>query len=483
MTRDDPSPEPASTRNSPADAAASLASSNEMGHVARQLSSRIGRLILSPSRRRLARRSRELRRRLTGAPHRVDYFHQVDDAYAHLAAQALDALRERYAIELRPQLVEPELGPNQPEPELLASLARRDAAAVAPHYALEFDGAEPPAADATRLGQRILAAAAPDSFGGRAVRVGQALWRGDKDALEALASELGTADEARTARALAAGNRLREKLGHYSGAMFHYAGEWYWGVDRLYHLEARLQELGAANSDAGPRFPRPEIPMHPVPDAARMQLEVYPSLRSPYTAIGFEKALALAEATGVQLEVRPVLPMVMRGVPVTFRKGLYIMQDTKRESETLGVDFGRMIDPIGEPVRRAYSLWPWAKQRGAGNALLAAFLRAAFAEGVDTSRVAGLRQVVETAGLPWLEAAAIVGDRGWEAELEANRLTLYEEMGLWGVPSFRLRGPAGEPDFSSWGQDRLWLLAREIQRRGQLPSAPPVREPQPPRST
>ena len=22
--------------------------------------------------------------------------------------------------------------------------------------------------------------------------------------------------------------------------MFHYGGEWYWGVDRLYHLEQRL---------------------------------------------------------------------------------------------------------------------------------------------------------------------------------------------------------------------------------------------------
>ena len=32
------------------------------------------------------------------------------------------------------------------------------------------------------------------------------------------------------------GNNLRNKLGHYSGAMFYYEGEWYWGVDRLYHL-------------------------------------------------------------------------------------------------------------------------------------------------------------------------------------------------------------------------------------------------------
>ena len=53
-----------------------------------------------------------------------------------------------------------------------------------------------------------------------------------------------------------AGNNLRSKLGHYSGAMFYYEGEWYWGVDRLYHLEARLKSLGADKSpDQPPLYP------------------------------------------------------------------------------------------------------------------------------------------------------------------------------------------------------------------------------------
>lgn len=36
----------------------------------------------------------------------------------------------------------------------------------------------------------------------------------------------------------------RETLGHYSGAMLYYGGEWYWGIDRLHYLEARLETLG-----------------------------------------------------------------------------------------------------------------------------------------------------------------------------------------------------------------------------------------------
>ena len=128
--------------------------------------------------------------------------------------------------------------------------------------------------------------------------------------------------------------------------------------------------------------------------------------------------------------------------------------------------FGKMLDPIGEPTRKAFSLWPHAREQGRGNEYLAAFLSAAFAEGVDTSVEKGLRTVVEAAGLSWPEARAKIGDNAYEDILETNRLAMVEEMGLWGVPSFRLRGPAEEPELVAWGQDRLWLVSREIQRRG-----------------
>jgi 2-hydroxychromene-2-carboxylate isomerase len=365
-----------------------------------------------------------------------------------------------------------ERGPNLPEPELLASLACRDAAWVAPHYGLAFpEKPVTPGAAAVERAERVLAAVKPERFADTAVRLGERLWSGDVAGLEQAVAGGELASEAALRGVLAAGQALRRKLGHYSSATFYYAGEWYWGVDRLYHLEARLRDLGVARSGGGQRYPRPAIPMQPVPRAGELSLEVFPSLRSPYTAIGFEKAVELARATGVPLHVRPVLPMVMRGVPVTFRKGIYIFRDTRRESETLGVPFGSFLDPIGRPVRRGYSLWPFARDQGRGAELLAAFLRAAFAEGRDTGSDTGMRHVVERAGLDWQAARPHLDDPAWEPELEANRLAMYE-MGLWGVPSFRLQGPAGEPDLALWGQDRLWLLGREIQRRGRLQRLP-----------
>ena len=37
--------------------------------------------------------------------------------------------------------------------------------------------------------------------------------------------------------------------------------------------------------------------------------------------------------------------------------------------------------------------------------------------------------------------------------------------GLWGVPSFRLLDENTKEILALWGQDRLWLFAREIQRQ------------------
>jgi 2-hydroxychromene-2-carboxylate isomerase len=251
--------------------------------------------------------------------------------------------------------------------------------------------------------------------------------------------------------------------------MFYYGGEWYWGVDRMHHLERRLVGLGAERSGVAlPIAPRPAAEAGTQRDSGRITLQFFLSLRSPYTAVVYDRVLDLAKRTGVNLELLPVLPMVMRGVPATFTKGKYIFTDAAREARTARVPYGKLVDPIGEPVERAFALFPWAREQGRGAEWLGSFLRAAFAEGIDTSRDAGLRRVVERAGLPWEGARLQLGGEGaetWRDELEANRRTLYDELGLWGVPSFRVQGPGGWPDLATWGQDRLWLVAAELRAR------------------
>ncbi len=412
------------------------------------------------------RRTAEVRRRLRGKAHEVHYFHEVADPYSHLAAQVLPSLVARYDVELVPHLVGE--ADSVPERAMLAAYARKDAADVAPAYGLEFPrDAGPPDVDLTRRATRLVASLSGDTFVTRAAQVGAALWSGDRGQLEKLSQEMPRAEEDEARAAVAAGSALRKRMGHYSGAMFAYGGEWYWGVDRLGHLEQRLRELGLArdSSDVSYLVSRPGPGHLPgaEPDSPPV-LEYFPSLRSPYTYISMERVYDLRRRYGVELRLRPVLPMVMRGMTVPLAKRMYIMLDTKREAEEEGLPFGRVADPVGEPVERGFALYGFARSRGREAEYLLSFARGVFAEGIDAGTEDGLRRIAERAGLVWEEAQESRSDESWREELEANRQAMFG-AGLWGVPSFRLLAGDGHPEFATWGQDRIWLIEQAIQKR------------------
>lgn len=397
--------------------------------------------------------------------HTVEYFHQVDDGYSHLAVQALASLAERYDIDLECHLVDGPAGANAPEPELLINLSRYDASKIAPHYKLNFpENLDAPTSNLLKLARSILANLNNQDFIAHAATVGHALWSGSEATLQELGKVHGFSSLEEEKAKYENGNIRRDSLKHYAGAMFYYGGEWYWGIDRLYHLEQRLADLGADRlPDTPVIMPKQEVKAGQLRDNGSLTLEVFPSVRSPYTAMIFDRALELAKTTGVALHVRPILPMVMRGVSATREKGIYIFSDAAREARASNVPFGQFYDPIGEPSRRCFSLYPWACTQGKGNELLSSFLSAAFAEGVNTNKESGLRYVVEKAGLEWASAKQVVGQDGWQDTLEENRLVMYES-GLWGAPSFRLLDRNNQVVLALWGQDRLWLVAKEIER-------------------
>ncbi|MGB0669717.1 MAG: 2-hydroxychromene-2-carboxylate isomerase, partial [Porticoccaceae bacterium] len=89
----------------------------------RLLSSKVMTQVISPQRLESRRQKIEKQRRSEGAKYLVEYFHQLDDGYSHLAAQLLHSLSQRYDIELRCYLVTGPSGKNAVEPELLLKLA------------------------------------------------------------------------------------------------------------------------------------------------------------------------------------------------------------------------------------------------------------------------------------------------------------------------------------------------------------------------
>lgn len=361
------------------------------------LISSIAQRITSAERQASLRAREERRRRAAGEPHRVDYFHQPDDPYSNLLAQVLPELTARYEIDLRCHIVSPPEDWAAPERTKLIAYSRLDAQRLAAKAGLSADVA---------------------------ISV-----NGD------------------------VGDALRRKLGHYLGGMLHYGGEWYWGLDRLHFLEQRLAELGARKPGA-PGVPIYAQPVSPLPDAkpgTGGDLHFYLSFRSPYTYIAAQRAKALADAYGLDLKLRFVLPMVMRGLPVPPAKRNYITLDAAREARRVGVPFGRVADPVGRPVERGYSLLPWAVREGRGFDYCLAFMRAVWSQGVDAGSDAGMRRIVEAAGLNWVAARAIIDNSDWRGEAEENRHELMS-LGLWGVPSFRFNAVA------TWGQDRLWVI-------------------------
>ena len=441
--------------------------------LARTIRSAVMRRFADPALRESRRSKAEQRRQREGRPHEVLYFHQPDDPYSQLAAQTLQPLLQRYDIRLLPKVVAAPTPIAIHEQGLWDHWAATDAAAIAPHHGLQYHAAQQRDPAQRALARRVLLSTQePLGFALLAGRVSTALAAPTGEALQALAAELVLPSAARAEQQLAENFRLRHRLGHYLGAMFYYEGEWYWGIDRLHYLEERLQALGARRRDAtaGGCAPRAALPAPLTSaDQPRLQLEFFPSLRSPYTQLSYGRLRELVQRYPVDLVVRPVLPMMMRGVKADRRKGQYILFDTQREAERLGIAFGNLWDPFGKPILRAYSLFPWARDQGRGFEYLQVYSQAVWSERVDAWSLAGLQRIVERAGLSWAEAQQVLDNPDWQAEMEANLQDMLA-AGSWGVPTLRLLGQTTADDLTVWGQDRLWLIEAEIIRR--LATAP-----------
>lgn len=409
------------------------------------------------------------KRRILGQQHQVKYFHQVDDPYSLLAAQLLPKLTAAYKIDLEVVIVPSPDKVDAPEQALLRQYANQDCQRIAPYYGLDYTPFyREPCKDLINLAQTILLQVqSPELMPGYIKTVSNALVQNHRGTLEQLAKslsiDLDASRQVETQKQLKQNHQLRKGLGHYSGAMFFYGSQWYWGVDRFCYLEKDLikQDLNRENHLIVNRPTFKHLQNNKPNDVT---LEYYFSLRSPYTYVSMQRVFELADNLNIKLALRPVLPMMMRGVPATMAKGKYIFSDAKREAdEVFNVSFGDICDPFGKPVERGYALFYWALSQKKGRRFALNFCRAAFSKKADLNKDSALRLVVENSGLDWTTAQTHLKHREWQDLLEQNRLTLYKEMGLWGVPSFRLTLPGQDP-INLWGADRLWLIEDQVHR-------------------
>lgn len=396
-------------------------------------------------------------RPLLGKPAPLELYYEPGDPHSHLCAQLLPALQARLRSEIRIYIVGEPAAPLYPEAGKQRQFALQDAIRVAPAYGLQFpENAQLPDSRA-----RPAAATALLEYSGSS-RV-QAFVRREREVVAALWAGQ-TAEPRRDATAdprLLRANRRRHKLGHYLPGMWQFDGEWFWGVDRLQHLAQRLRARNLLDGDApiapfdasGARLPLLDQP----PPA----LEFFFSFRSPYSYLAAVQMCALQPRLGVDLNIRPVLPMVMRGLKVPVAKRLYIVRDVYREARDLGIAFGRIADPVGAGAQRCLTLFPLAGDTARQLAFIQSASEAVWSQAVDVASERGLRHVCARAGLDWAQARERLLMGPSLDYAEANRQALFA-AGFWGVPSFRLG------NFGTWGRDRLWLVEELLRRSGAL---------------
>ena len=410
----------------------------------------------------------EMKRRLLNKDHHIDIYLRINDPYSYLLVQVIAKFELRYAINIQFKVIQQLQQDMYPEEAMWHDNGFIDATHLAKLYTLKFP------------------AAAPDE---NLMRVRQGtgcllqLENQQEDRWQQVSlvferywfQQPSTSDlvlDTRLEQRLAQNERDLHQQGHYMSAMLHYAGEWYWGLDRLDHLEKRLNALGLAHNKAIDEvvFNKTYIdfcqqpPLITPPTSSKNQqsdkkLVLFFSIRSPYSYIGLQQAIKLAEYYQLPLEIKPILPMIMRGLLVPKVKKMYIFHDTKREAKKLGLDYGFVADPLGAGVERCYCLFSYAQSLGCEQQFILNYALAVNAQGIRAETDAGLKLIVQRSGMDWDHAQTLLTssaiDREWRQWAEDNRQQMLAQ-GSWGVPSFQYG------DLLLWGQDRLAIIEQAI---------------------
>ena len=430
----------------------------------REIMPYLARIATSHRLQRLRRSMAERRRVRHKQPHRVTVYLRLNDPYSFVLLQVLPSLADRYPLQYEFRTVlnlQPEM---YPAPRMWENNAFQDGAYLAALYDLDYPQDRPastPELD-RQLTSQLLHWELQPGYLDNALALFKAYWQGDAALVQAQVDPRVTGNVECYQHHLQANESLLQAEGHYLSGMLYYGGEWYWGLDRLVHLERRLNELSLAPGNTQLAFDRGYRDFCRLGSAGQLSDErrvtpvvVYFSMRSPYSYLGLVRARQLAGHYRIPLVVKPVLPMVMRRMQVPRAKSFYITRDVKREADKYGMDFGFIADPLGRGVERCYALYDFAQAAGKGQEFLESCARGVWAEGIRSDTDAGLQALVERVGLDWQQARPLLANDSWRLWAQENLAELYAN-GLWGVPSFTY----GE--LRVFGQDRLDCIERAI---------------------
>jgi 2-hydroxychromene-2-carboxylate isomerase len=407
------------------------------------------------------RQVRLVNRKLQGQPATLDIFLKTDDPYSYLLLQALPSIEKRFEVIFKFHVFQKIDSDMFPRLDMWLDYTKYDAYHLAKLYELRFPSQdELPVINKELTNNLSLALVNIENhkeFIPKSIKLFEQYW------FQATTPAVYDALIKQNQRKLSENFVLLKKSGHYSGAMVYFEGEWYWGLDRLDHLEKRLIGLGLTHSKKeSVHFNRTYETFCKAPPSAmggdkQTPLVLYWSARSPYSYIALERAIMLCAHYKIPLMIKPVLPMMMRGMNVPDTKKIYIFLDTKREASKLGLPYGCVADPLGAAVERCYSLVEYAKSENKYHDFLLSFAKGVNSQGIRAETDKGLKTIVTRCGLDWNIAKHKLKDQNWRVLADKNLEEMYS-VGCWGVPTICYR------DCHFWGQDRFSIMENQILR-------------------
>ncbi len=433
-----------------------------MPSISRKLSPFLSQLLTSDKLLSISRRDFALKTKLLPQLDYITFYHRLDDPYSLLLLQVLPDLVKHYQIKLKIKLLLNLVDDLNPEPEKFNAYAIKDAHRLAERFNLKLpkQAITPASKDKLLASQFLLTA--KNNNPGSVLKVTQQLWNDTANQIPFEINSTVISDEEAKKITDASLKQLLAN-GHYMSAMLHYGKEWYWGLDRLGYLISRLESRCSPNNSSPPIYCQyPEIQQHnylnenTTTDTIALQsIDFYFSFRSPYSYLAAVRLFNYARTHNLNINILPVMPMVMRGLKVPKAKRFYIIKDCKRIARRYGIPFGKIYDPLGGGIERCQALFIYAKSHSREKEFILSIASGIWSEAADVCRDKVLSKLINRAGLDWQQAKKYLKNTDWKQEVESNRHSL-NRPGLWGVPSFDYNG------ISFWGQDRLWLIAKEL---------------------
>ncbi|NNF15189.1 MAG: hypothetical protein HKN70_00510, partial [Gammaproteobacteria bacterium] len=390
--------------------------------------------------------------RWSSTPPVLNFFHQFDDPYSYLALEATSELAARYDIELNLELVRDEELPPARQ-ESWVRYRQHDAKRLAAAWRMsDLLGVDAPGSEEVEKCLRCCASIPHAQQADSLLRLSRALWNNKPQQLEQLWEQFGLSTVESAEQLVAKGNAKRHEMGHYQAGTWHIAGRWYWGLDRLQYLEADLARLGLARDETS--VYSEYFTPRGLAGIQGKRLDVFFSFRSPYSYLAIERLQELKRCVGIEICLRPVMPMVQRNVPLSVEKRNYILRDAARIARRHQLPFGRVCDPLGPGIDNCMKLFYYASGKQQELDMVQHVMRGIWSQGEDVSKERVLRRLSKQVGLSWETACAHSDEAALREHLQKNHQQL-DLLGLWGVPTFAVTDATNHLHSVYWGQDRL----------------------------